>query len=67
MWAGWVPPELRRPEDEFFDLKSIKVLRAHDVYQDGSVTKLVLHEGSGCAPNVEDTVYYKHETRFDNG
>lgn len=67
MWAGWVPPELRRPEDEFFDLKSMKVLRSHDVYHDGSVTKLVLQEGSGCPPNAEDTVYYKHETRFDNG
>lgn len=23
MYVGWVPPELRRPEDEFFDLKSL--------------------------------------------
>lgn len=24
---NWIPPEKRRPEDEFFDLKSIVVLR----------------------------------------
>ena len=43
MYAGWIPPELRRPEDEHFDLKSLDVLREQDVI-DG-VTKLVLQEG----------------------
>lgn len=66
-FAGWIPPELRRPEDEFFDLKSLEVLRTQDVNPDGTVTKLVLQEGSGSPADLEDIVYYKHETRFDNG
>ena len=65
MYAGWIPPELRRPEDEHFDLKSLDVLREQEVCE--SVTKLVLEEGRGHPPNIEDIVYYKHETRFDNG
>ncbi len=31
------------------------------------MTKLVLVEGQGAPPSLEDTVYYRHETRFDNG
>jgi hypothetical protein len=31
------------------------------------VVKKVLQEGAGALPDTEDIIYYKHETRFDNG
>jgi hypothetical protein len=34
---------------------------------DGSVVKFVLEKGVGAPACIEDTVYYKHETRYDNG
>jgi hypothetical protein len=64
---NWVPPEKRRPEDEFFDLKSMVVVRETDILGDGSITKLVLEEGKGACVDMDDLVYYLHETRFDNG
>lgn len=33
----------------------------------GSVMKLVIAEGNGTYVESDDTVYYRHETRFDNG
>ena len=33
----------------------------------GSVMKLLIAEGSGTYVESDDTVYYRHETRFDNG
>jgi hypothetical protein len=64
---NWIPPEKRRPEDEFFDLKSILVVRETDILGDGSITKLVIQEGKGAFVDMDDVVYYLHETRFDNG
>ena len=64
---NWIPPEKRRPEDEFFDLKSVVVLREEDVLNDGTIIKLVVEEGKGASVDKEDIVYYMHETRFDNG
>lgn len=51
--------------DEFDDLNSLDVLRREEI-SDG-VVKLVLKEGAGAPSDIEDIVYYKHETRFDNG
>lgn len=65
--STWVPPEKRRPDDEYFDLKSIVVVRTSDVQNDGSIIKLVIQEGVGAFVDPEDIVYYRHETRFDNG
>ena len=31
------------------------------------MTKKVIEEGVGALADVEDIIYYKHETRFDNG
>jgi len=64
---NWIPPEKRRPEDEFYDLKSMIVLRESDILGDGSITKLVIQEGKGAFVDMDDVVYYLHETRFDNG
>lgn len=41
------------------------MIRKHQITS--GLTKLVLIEGQGAVPDVEDTVYYRHETRFDNG
>jgi len=62
---NWVPPELRKPEDEFVDLTSISPL--HTVAFDSELELLTTVEGSGSLPEPGDTVYYKHSTRFDNG
>lgn len=35
--------------------------------EDGSLEILTTVEGSGSMPEAGDTVYYKHQTRFDNG
>ena len=64
---NWIPPEKRRPEDEFYDLKSMVVLRESEILGDGSITKLVIQEGKGALVDMDDVVYYLHETRFDNG
>lgn len=65
---NWIPPEpKRRPEDEFYDLKSMVVVRESDILGDGSITKLVIQEGKGAFVDMDDVVYYLHETRFDNG
>jgi len=63
----WTPPPKRRPEDEFYDLKSIVPLRTEQVYDDDSVQIIVIEEGNGNLVESTDTVYYKHEHRFDNG
>lgn len=62
-----MPPEKRRPEDEFFDLTTIAVVSTTDIVGDGSIIKLVVTEGVGAFIDPEDIVYYRHETRFDNG
>jgi len=38
-----------------------------DVLGDGSIIKMVVQEGSGAYVDIEDEVFYLHETRFDNG
>ena len=43
------------------------VLRETDVLGDGSIIKLVVQEGKGAVVDMDDVVYYLHETRFDNG
>jgi hypothetical protein len=43
------------------------VLRESDILGDGSITKLVIQEGKGALVDMDDVVYYLHETRFDNG
>ena len=63
----WVPPGKRRPEDEFFDMTTISPLRSEIVNEDGSVEIIVVEEGNGNIIEETDTVYYRHEHRFDNG
>lgn len=60
-------PERRKPEDEFFDLGSIQPIETVDIRGDGSIIKYVLTEGVGHPADLEDIVYYRHETRFSNG
>jgi len=67
MYENFVPPEQRRPPDEFHDLTSIVPVRTENLTEDGSIVKLTVQEGSGNFSELTDTVYYKHETRFDNG
>ena len=57
---NWIPPELRVPEDEFFDLDSIEPLRSETVAGDGELEMLTIVEGSGSLPEPGDVVYYKH-------
>ena len=57
---NWIPPELRVPEDEFFDLESIEPLRSEMVAGDGDLEMLTEIEGSGSFPEPGDVVYYKH-------
>ena len=57
----------KRPWDEFYDMKSIKPIRIESVVEDGSIQILTEVEGVGNFVDEADTVYYKHETRFDNG
>ena len=63
----WVPPERRRPADEFYDMSTIDPVKIENVEEDGSIQIITEVEGSGNFPEITDTVYYKHETRFDNG
>ncbi len=65
--TGFVPPPKKRPDDEFFDLATLSVLATTDIAGDGSIVKLVVTEGVGAFVDPEDIVYYRHETRFDNG
>jgi len=37
------------------------------VTEDGGVLKYVIEEGKGEVIDEKDIVYYKHETRYDNG
>lgn len=37
------------------------------MFEDGSVEIIVAEEGAGNPIESTDTVYYKHEHRFDNG
>ena len=62
---NWIPPHLRKPEDEFVDLSTIEPL--HSVVIDDGLEILTTLEGKGYLPEPGDTVYYKHQTRFDNG
>jgi len=64
---NYVPAGSKRPPDEFYDLKMIVPLRTENVLEDGSIVKIVVEEGAGNVIDDTDTVYYKHETRFDNG
>ena len=65
--VNWVPPELRKPEDEFFDLQSIQPIRTETLDSDANLEMLTIVEGTGSCPEPGDTVYYKHQTRFSNG
>ena len=65
--ANWVPPELRKPEDEFFDLESIEPLGTETLDSEGNLEMLTIVEGAGTFPEPGDVVYYKHQTRFSNG
>ena len=65
--TNWVPLHLRRPEDEFLDLSTIEPVRTEQLAEDGSLELLTTTEGSGSLPEAGDTIYYKHQTRFDNG
>jgi len=38
-----------------------------DVLGNGSIIVLTIQEGVGAPADLEDIVYYRHETRFDNG
>jgi hypothetical protein len=63
---------MRRPDDEFFDLKELTIMRTENVPQTvsedkDSLVKLVELEGYGALIEETDTVRYQHETRFDNG
>lgn len=64
---NWIPPELRKPEDEFFDLTSIEPLHMQVICPEGGLEMLTIVEGSGSHPEPGDVVYYKHQTRFSNG
>ena len=57
----------KRPWDEFYDMSYIKPIRTENIVEDGSIQILTEAEGIGNFVNDDDTVYYKHETRFDNG
>jgi hypothetical protein len=60
-------PSVKRPDDEFVDLKEIVALREEPVTENASIIKVVTREGHGRCVDPADTVYYRHETRFDNG
>jgi hypothetical protein len=74
-WENYVPASEKRPLDEFFDLSTIPnecVEGPIDITadQDGGLMKFVMkHPTSIFKRNCEseDSVYYTHETRFDNG
>ena len=59
--------EKHKNNDEFFDLTTIVPLQTIDIKGDGSIIKLVVTEGFGAFIDLEDVVFYRHETRFDNG
>ncbi len=63
--VNWIPPELRKPEDEFYDLTSIVPVRTEVI--DQNLDYLTTVEGKGSLPEPGDTIYYKHATRYDNG
>lgn len=48
-------------------MTTIVPLRTEKVYEDHSVEIIVVEEGSGNLVEDTDTVYYRHEHRFDNG
>ena len=48
-------------------MKLIKPIRTEDITEDGSIHVITEVEGIGNFVDEADTVYYKHETRFDNG
>lgn len=56
--ANWIPPELRKPEDEFFDLSSIEP--QHTMTIDDHLVIYTTVEGKGSLAEPGDTVYYKH-------
>ena len=74
-WENYIPASEKRPLDEFFDLNSIKnecVEGPIDITadKDGGLLKYVMKQSTSIFPrNCEsaDSVYYTHETRFDNG
>ena len=42
-------------------------IRTQSLAEDGSLEILTTVEGTGSFPEPGDTIYYKHQTRFDNG
>ena len=66
--AQTFPLGSKRPWDEFYDMSTIKPIRIENVVEGcDSIQILTEVEGTGYPINDDDTVYYKHETRFDNG
>lgn len=49
------------------DLFEHPYLQEVDIAEDESIVKCIIQEGRGRCVDPADTVYYKHETRFDNG
>ena len=45
----------------------MEILREVPIMEDLSIVKVVVEEGHGRCVDPADTVYYRHETRFDNG
>jgi len=84
-WDNYIPPEKRRPPDEFVDLaeEQRNAKRIEVIGRDSSVTVITLDQvkdvspdeiikflqviGSGTLIQNTDDVYYRHETRHDNG
>ncbi|CDW86323.1 peptidyl-prolyl cis-trans isomerase fkbp6-like [Stylonychia lemnae] len=66
-WKNFVPTEQKRPIDEFFDLKSISPIREERIPENNEIVKYVIEDGKGSFIGLQDEVFYKHETRFDNG
>jgi len=48
-------------------LKSLPIKSTVLITPEGDLKKHILEEGVGNCVYPEDIVYYKHETRFDNG
>jgi hypothetical protein len=60
-------PVRKTHDDEFVDLKSLPIKSTVLITPEGDLKKHILEEGVGNCVYPEDIVYYKHETRFDNG
>lgn len=74
-WDNYIPPSQRRPIDEFYDVQSVEKTCKRgpediSVEKDGQFIKYVVEESKSKFNrliDVNDTVHYIHETRYDNG